>query len=175
MFGNSQMLAGLTLSNSNLLNNANLFQAQGQAGAAPWWLLWLLLGLSVLSVVVWWIAGRRGEEAVVAPRAVAPPQPAVTLEPESATAEPPSPDDLTRIEGIGPKISEVLQATGIRTFAQLAGTEVRRLQEILEAAGPNLRLANPSTWPEQAGLAAKGDWAALETLQDELQGGRRVG
>jgi predicted flap endonuclease-1-like 5' DNA nuclease len=175
MFGNSHMLVGLTLSSSNLLNNTDLFQAQAQAGAAPWWLLWLLLGLSVLSAMIWWIAGRRGEEAAVAPSAVAPPQPAATIEPQSATAEPPSPDDLTRIEGIGPKISEALQATGIRTFAQLAGTEVSRLQEILEASGPNLRLANPDTWPEQAGLAAKGDWAALETLQDELDGGRRVG
>jgi predicted flap endonuclease-1-like 5' DNA nuclease len=164
------MFVGLTLSSSSLWHDASLFQAQGQAGAAPWWLLWLLVGLSVLAVVVWWIAGRRGEEAAEASSAVAPPRVAATLEPQPATS-----DDLTRIEGIGPKISEALQAAGIRTFAQLAGTEVSRLQDILEASGPNLRLANPDTWPEQAGLAAEGDWAALETLQAELQGGRRVG
>ncbi|HEX9921819.1 MAG TPA: DUF4332 domain-containing protein [Anaerolineae bacterium] len=163
------------MSSSTLLHNADLFQAQGQAGAAPWWLLWLLLGLSVLSVVVWWIAGRREGEVMAAPGTVTPPQPVATMEPQSAAAEPSSPDDLTRIEGIGPRISEALQAAGIRTFAQLAGTEVSRLQEILEASGPNLRLANPDTWPEQAGLAAKDDWAALETLQAELDGGRRVG
>lgn len=175
MLGHSQLLVGLIMSSSSLLNNANLFQAQGQAGAAPWWLLWLLLGLSVLSVVIWWIAGRRGEEVIAAPAAVASPPPATTIEKQPAATEPPSPDDLTRIEGIGPKISETLQAAGIHTFAQLAGTEVSRLQEILEASGPNLRLAKPDTWPEQAGLAAEGDWAALATLQDELQGGRRVG
>mgnify|MGYP001035149878 CR=1 FL=1 len=30
------------------------------------------------------------------------------------------------------------------------------------------------TWAEQAELAAKGDWDALEKLQDELSGGRRT-
>ena len=82
------------------------------------------------------------------------------------------PDDLRKIEGIGPKIAGILRDAGIETFAQLAETEVARLREILRAAG--LRsLANPETWPEQARLAAAGDWAAMETLQNELQGGRR--
>jgi uracil permease len=80
------------------------------------------------------------------------------------------PDDLTRIEGVGPKISSVLNAAGITTFAQLARTDVARLQQILSDA--DLRLADPGSWPEQARLAAAGDWAALETLQDKLTGGR---
>lgn len=83
-------------------------------------------------------------------------------------------DDLTRIEGIGPKISALLQAAGIRTFAQLAHTDVSRLQEILDAAGPRFRLADPGTWPEQARLAAEGAWEALQALQDQLKGGRTV-
>ena len=82
-------------------------------------------------------------------------------------------DDLTRIEGIGPKISGLLQGAGISTFEELAGTAVDRLEQIL--ADANLAgLANPSTWPEQAGLAARGDWQRLEALQDELKGGRRA-
>jgi NADH-quinone oxidoreductase subunit I len=84
-----------------------------------------------------------------------------------------APDDLTRIEGIGPKISKALQDAGIKTFAQLADTGVDRIKEILEKADPNLlRLADPATWPKQARLAASGKWDALKTYQDRLHGGR---
>jgi predicted flap endonuclease-1-like 5' DNA nuclease len=82
------------------------------------------------------------------------------------------PDDLKRIEGIGPKISGVLAAAGIQTFGQLADADVGRLQQILTDAG--MTLADPASWPEQARLAAAGDWTALQKLQDELQGGRRA-
>ena len=82
-------------------------------------------------------------------------------------------DELTRIEGIGPKIAGLLQGAGVSTFEQLAGTGVDRLEQIL-ADAKLAGLANPSTWPEQAGLAAKGDWGRLETLQNELKGGRRA-
>jgi predicted flap endonuclease-1-like 5' DNA nuclease len=80
-------------------------------------------------------------------------------------------DDLAVIEGIGPKIAGVLREAGINTFAQLAATDVARLTEILQ--GANLRLAAPESWPEQAELAAAGDWDALKELQDRLKGGRR--
>lgn len=80
-------------------------------------------------------------------------------------------DDLAKIEGIGPKISGVLKAAGITTFAQLAEAEVERLQEILQDA--DLRLAKPESWPEQAALAAAGKWDELDRLQEELKGGRR--
>ena len=82
------------------------------------------------------------------------------------------PDNLKRIEGIGPKISSLLQAAGITTFAQLAVIDVRRLEQIVRE--PGLAMADPRTWPEQASLAADAQWGALEALQDELKGGRRV-
>jgi predicted flap endonuclease-1-like 5' DNA nuclease len=78
---------------------------------------------------------------------------------------------LKRIEGIGPKISSLLQAAGVLTFAQLAETDVGRLKEILDEAGLGA-LADPTTWPQPAGLAAAGQWDALQALQDELKGGR---
>jgi NADH-quinone oxidoreductase subunit I len=95
---------------------------------------------------------------------------------EAAAPPPPAkPDDLTRIEGIGPVISGVLQDAGIKTFAQLADTEVERIREILKAANPNLlRLADPTTWPKQARLAASGKWEALEKLQERLHGGKEA-
>jgi hypothetical protein len=49
---------------------------------------------------------------------------------------------------------------------------VDRLRGILRESG--LRLADPGTWPEQAQLAAAGEWDAFQVLQQELKGGRRV-
>lgn len=83
-------------------------------------------------------------------------------------------DDLKVVEGIGPKIEGLLKAGGINTWAELAAAEVSRLKEILTEAGPRYKLHNPSTWPQQAGLAATGQWEKLEKLQDELDGGRVV-
>jgi large subunit ribosomal protein L21 len=80
-------------------------------------------------------------------------------------------DDLEAIEGIGPKIAGVLKAAEIATFADLAATDTSRLTEILHAA--NLRLADPTTWPEQAQLAAEGKWGEFKALQESLKGGRR--
>ncbi len=81
-------------------------------------------------------------------------------------------DRLEMIEGIGPKINAVLLAAGIRTFAQLATSEVAALEEILRAAGMR-RLINPQSWPEQADLAARGKWEELKALQKQLKGGRK--
>ncbi len=77
------------------------------------------------------------------------------------------------LEGIGPKIEDILHAAGILTFAQLAAAEVSQLEKIVrEDAG--IRIAFPATWPEQAQLAADGDWETLENLQDSLKGGRKA-
>jgi predicted flap endonuclease-1-like 5' DNA nuclease/ferredoxin len=102
-------------------------------------------------------------------------QATVVAEPGQAAevlATPPTPDDLTIIEGIGPKIASLLQAVDIVTFAQLAKTDVNRLQQILTEAELQ-HLANPASWPEQAKLAAAGQWDELKTLQRELRAGRR--
>jgi predicted flap endonuclease-1-like 5' DNA nuclease len=87
---------------------------------------------------------------------------------------PQQPDDLKLLEGIGPKISQLLNDNGILTFTQLANTSIDRLQAILQAGGPSFRLANPTTWPEQARLAADGAWDELQVLQAQLIGGRKT-
>jgi len=110
-----------------------------------------------------------------APEPARPPAaPAAAAAPAGPQAAQPQtePDDLKVIEGIGPAISRLLADQGITTFRQLAETPVERLDEILRAA--NLRrLADPGTWPEQAYLAASGDWDGLKQLQSTLKGGRR--
>ena len=88
------------------------------------------------------------------------------------TVSTPTADDLKKIEGIGPKIAELLIADGIHTFAQLAATSAERVKEILHAAGPRYQMHNPETWAAQAALAADGKWAELKKWQDEMDGGR---
>ncbi len=97
-------------------------------------------------------------------------QRAVLSEPEPAP--PAKKEDLQVIEGIGPKIAGVLQAAGIGSFKQLAQCKAEQLEQILKDAG--IRLANPATWPEQARLAARGDWSGLDALKAQLKGGRKA-
>jgi small subunit ribosomal protein S2 len=89
---------------------------------------------------------------------------------EVAPAAPVEPDKLAKIEGIGPKVASVLDAAGIQTFAQLAGTDVGKLEEIL--AANKLQMMKPGSWPQQAKLAADGKWDELQKLQDGLSGGK---
>jgi predicted flap endonuclease-1-like 5' DNA nuclease len=100
---------------------------------------------------------------------------AVTEEPELESEVPDledaaESDDLKQIEGIGPKVADLLSENGITTFSQLGDKPVDELMEILETA--QLQMMNPESWPQQAKLAAAGEWEALEKLQDELKGGR---
>ena len=89
-----------------------------------------------------------------------------------AEAAPAIPDDLTMIEGIGPKISSVLQAAGITTFSQLAAADVDQLKQLMLSA--NLRLADPASWPQQAAYLAAGDSDKFEELKTRLRGGKIV-
>jgi predicted flap endonuclease-1-like 5' DNA nuclease len=81
-------------------------------------------------------------------------------------------DDLKIVEGIGPKIEELLHAANITTFAQLATTDFNAIREILDNAGTRFRMNDPSSWGQQALLAANEQWEKLKELQDILIGGR---
>jgi small subunit ribosomal protein S20 len=81
-------------------------------------------------------------------------------------------DKLTTIEGIGPKIAELLTADGIASFADLADAKVEKLSEILAAAGSRYTMHKPDTWPQQAALARDGKMDELKALQDKLDGGK---
>ena len=81
-------------------------------------------------------------------------------------------DDLKKIEGIGPKAAEALNAAGILTYQDLAGQQPEKIKEILVAASSRLSHLEPGSWPKQAQLAADGNWEELNKLQDELNGGK---
>ena len=81
-------------------------------------------------------------------------------------------DDLKAVEGIGPKIEGLLKADGIDTWRKLSNANVTTIQEILNKAGKPYKLADPGTWPKQAGMCADGKWDELTAYQDELNGGK---
>ena len=84
-------------------------------------------------------------------------------------------DDLKLVEGIGPKIEGLLHDAGIKTWADLAGTDTDRLKAILDEAGSQYNMHDPSTWAKQAQLAQDGNWEELEAYQEHLKGGKEVG
>jgi predicted flap endonuclease-1-like 5' DNA nuclease len=81
-------------------------------------------------------------------------------------------DDLKIVEGIGPKIAELLNNAGIMTWKALAETSVDTLKDILIGGGPSYQIHDPSTWAEQSRMADNGEWDALKKWQDELNAGK---
>lgn len=82
-------------------------------------------------------------------------------------------DDLKIIEGIGPKIEEILHEAGINSFAALAAKSADEVREILLAQSSRYKMHDPETWAEQAQLAADGKMDELEALKKELNAGKK--
>lgn len=132
------------------------------------WLLWLVLVIFLIIVIVGWMSSKKsGGEAPAEAEAHADPE-HVEVAPEEEAA----PDNLTKLEGVGPKVSGILAAAGYTTFAKLAAADADEVHVVLKNAG--LHMMDPAGWIEQADLAAKGDTEGLAKLQDELKGGRRA-
>ena len=81
-------------------------------------------------------------------------------------------DDLTIVEGIGPKIQGLFHDHDVKTWKALSECSIDKCQTVLDSGGSRYRIHNPGTWPKQAKLAYEGKWAELLKLQDELDGGK---
>jgi F-type H+-transporting ATPase subunit gamma len=132
-----------------------------------------------------------GDTAVVPSRvatavAVSAPVAVATVAAPTATASAPAPapkssrkskassgDDLTQIEGIGPKMAAALQSAQIDTFAKLAQADEASLRQAIEAGGMKF---SPSltTWAKQAQFLVDGDVEGLKVYQSQLSGGRET-
>ncbi|MFI2489369.1 helix-hairpin-helix domain-containing protein [Promicromonospora kroppenstedtii] len=96
----------------------------------------------------------------------------VEAEPAEVTPEPePEPQDLQRIEGIGPKIETALTAAGYTTYAKVAGASEDELRAALAASGIKFAPAATS-WADQAQYLVDGDEDGLREYQDYLIGGQ---
>lgn len=81
-------------------------------------------------------------------------------------------NDLTVVEGIGPKIKELFHSHNVTTWVDLANCTVEKCQEVLKSGGKRFEIHKPGTWPKQAEMAAKGEWQKLKDWQDQLDGGK---
>ncbi len=80
-------------------------------------------------------------------------------------------DNLTKIEGIGPKAAEALTKADIDSYAKLAKTKAEKIKEILTEASSRMAHLDPGSWPTQAKMAADGNWDELKDWQDKAKGG----
>jgi predicted flap endonuclease-1-like 5' DNA nuclease len=112
----------------------------------------------------------RPEPVTGTPATALPQQPGTESVPAAGTTSGPV-DDLTRIEGIGPKIAAALVASGVGSYRELAGSDVETLRAALRSKGLRFVPSLPS-WPEQARLLAADDTAGLAALTDRLVAGR---
>lgn len=100
----------------------------------------------------------------------APPAAAIVPPPVSAEVPPLSDegDDLTRIKGLGPKISTALRALGITRYAEIAVWTDEDVARIDAQLGAFAGRATRDNWIEQARLLAGGDTAAYEARFGKL-------
>jgi len=75
-------------------------------------------------------------------------------------------NSLTVVKGIGPKIQSLFYKNNIRSWSALAECDIERCQKILDAGGNSFSMHDPATWPEQARLAAEGEWKELYDWQN---------
>ncbi|MFT4696216.1 MAG: large subunit ribosomal protein L17 [Urechidicola sp.] len=90
----------------------------------------------------------------------------------TATSDDTKSDNLTKIEGVGPKAAEAITAGGLTTFSAVAASTPEAIKAILDAAEGRLGSLDPTTWVDQAKLAAEGKWDELKKMQDEMDGGK---
>ncbi|MCA9885029.1 MAG: DUF4332 domain-containing protein [Anaerolineae bacterium] len=88
-------------------------------------------------------------------------------------ARPAQPDDLTMIEGIGPKSAQALYDSGVTTFAQVAQMSPEELHRIVKVEA-NVKIVGEATrtWPKQAQYIVRGDMDGLKDFQQYLISGR---
>jgi len=140
----------------------NVTRAARKTRGSRWFIWAVVFGL----LIWWWIVINQQTEDEIAPEDLQ-----IRPAPPVRTPASSKQDDLKRIEGIGPKTQNILREAGLTTFDSLASADLTKLESILRKA--RLYMINPSTWPEQARLAAAGDWEALAKFQAQLRGGKR--
>ncbi|MBF4983435.1 hypothetical protein FNJ87_03495 [Nonlabens mediterrranea] len=81
-------------------------------------------------------------------------------------------DDLTTVEGIGPKIAELFHNNNIKTWYSLSTSSIEERKNVLNSGGKRFEIHNPESWALQAGMAFDGKWEELAKWQGEHKGGR---
>ena len=98
-------------------------------------------------------------------------QPAPAAKAAAPVKAPAEPDDLTNLQGIGPKAAKALGSAGITTYAALAAAGEPTLRKALHDKDMTAP-ANIATWPMQADYAVRGDWRGLARYNQRSGAGK---
>lgn len=166
-----EMLATMALVGAVIMAlNAAIAPANGR-DMVPW-----SLGLLAAAILFWiWIRrdapAEQSAEAVKAAEEAADQAEAMTKRREVRRDVQPiasiEPDDLTKIKGIAAGYQRVLNDAGIRTYEALAAASADELRAIFSAAN-RAAPVGLETIPQQAELAASGDWEGLRQYQESI-------
>ncbi|WP_419706055.1 helix-hairpin-helix domain-containing protein [Promicromonospora sp. NFX87] len=117
------------------------------------------------------VARKAAEAEAAAQAAVVAPADEAADSPAEEAAAAPEPDDLQRIEGIGPKIASALVAAGYPTYASIAASNEEELRAAV--AGQGIKFAPAAaSWADQAQYLVDSDTKGLDEYQDYLVGGQ---
>lgn len=149
--------ASLIISQANLADNFLTFSLTQ--------LLWMGVLYLIVGVILLFLLRPAAQPAVETP--------ARPVAATRATGFSPDPQDLTIIEGIGPKSKEALNKSGIYTFTQLAQRSPEDLLRIVrDEHGVQVVGNATATWVKQARFIINGDLEGLKLYQERLQAGR---
>ena len=130
-----------------------------------------LIPAALLAFFLWYLVRQQKTASnQSAPTIKLPPVESIEKE-KPVAAKPAAPrkgDDLTRIDGVGPKAAAALKAAGINNFSALAEASPEQLKQMLSDAG--MRIVNPESWQQQAKFAAAGDWEGLAAFNARRKG-----
>jgi predicted flap endonuclease-1-like 5' DNA nuclease len=79
-----------------------------------------------------------------------------------------SPDDLSQIKGVGPKLNDLLIGLGVRRFDQVANWGAAEIGKVDEHLGAFKGRIDRDRWVEQASLLARGAIAEFEAKFGQL-------
>lgn len=103
------------------------------------------------------VSAAANSDALAAAPAVADAEAGPVITPTIATPASDTPDDLTRIKGLGPKLSGLLGELGVTTFAQIAAWDDAAVARIDAQLGRFSGRITRDQWVEQARLLAASD------------------
>ncbi|MEK6153030.1 hypothetical protein WIW50_07215 [Flavobacteriaceae bacterium 3-367] len=81
-------------------------------------------------------------------------------------------DDLTIVEGIGPKIEGLFHNHDIKTWKALSETTVAKCRDVLNSGGNRYKMHDPASWPMQGKMCYEGKWKDLAKWQDKHKHGK---